>query len=341
MKGGRLRPWRLTLLVLPVLCAALFWPASSEAFVACSLSGGQLTVDLTSDDDTVEFQRFGPQIAVVAGYDAQILAPCSGGTPTVDNTDSVVVREAPDVEESEVSIDLSKGPFAPGATAEADGTSEIEFDLQMNGARDQIAYIEGTDAPESFQLGTTTSGASGVNVDAASESPATADADVTLSGLAGVAVFAEGGADLISGQGGPGFAAPLGSVFILGSGGPGPDQLIAPPSGAFLTGGGGRDRLLGSPRRDFLMGGGARDTILAGKGRDEVVSVDGKRDRLSCGASADRAEVDNRDKPKGCEDVRHLRVRHGRPPIGDLPIGVSSAASAGSGPRLLEALQGS
>src|SRR3954449_5994026 len=177
MRGGSPIRRRLTLLTLSVLGAAVIWPASSQAFVACSHSGGELTVNLTKSDDSVTFQRFGDQIAVLTGssldvyedygdYDygysdeTQILIPCSGGTPTVTNTDHVGVIQSPKAEFGNVTIDLSEGSFTPGATAEGDGTSEIEFGLNLPGRLSSVG-VYGTDGAENIAFGTLPSGAPG------------------------------------------------------------------------------------------------------------------------------------------------------------------------------------
>jgi Ca2+-binding RTX toxin-like protein len=74
---------------------------------------------------------------VIAGTDTAVLsrsgdailldgAPC--GTASVSNTDLVMFGNDPDgTGGPNVTIDLSGGPFAPGLTTEADGSSEIEI----------------------------------------------------------------------------------------------------------------------------------------------------------------------------------------------------------------------
>jgi hypothetical protein len=334
MKGGRPRRRRLALLVLPALFVALVWPASSQAFVACSFSGGQVTVTLTSGDDTVAFSRFGSQLAVLAGYDPQILLPCNGGTPTVENTDSVLVQQTGS-EGAEVDFDLSQGPFAPGATPEADGSSEIEFNLQLAGRR-SVVFISGTGGPDNLRLGTTPGGVGGVNLNAGAEPGSTGDSDVQMSGARYAFIGTGGGADVVNGQGGPGFTGPIALPQFLVYSGAGRDLLTASPAGSGLQGGPGRDILIGSSGGDFIDGGGGRDTELGGKGRDAIGGVDGKKDRIRCGPGADRALVDNLDKPKGCERLERRRARHRRGPAGiGQPTGVASAAKAAREARFL------
>ena len=325
MRGGNPGLRRLSLLASALVCGVLLWPASSQAFVACSKSGTELTVNLTADDDSVSFQRFGSQIAVLTGttlseyddYDyedsPQILIPCSGGTPTVDNIDHVGVVESPGADFGVVAIDQSAGPLGPGAATESDGTSEIEFTLTLPG-RESGALIGGTDASEVFQMGRLPSGALGVNANAANSSDPEVEA---VGAVGGFVVFAEGGNDVVSGLGGPGFVGPLHGTFDGGIGGPGNDLLIAGPvAGSALDGDEGRDRIVGSPRQDYISGGSAKDRIIAGRGNDRIIAVDRRKDRVICGGGKrDNAIVDFNDHVKGCERGARVRSRgKHRPP---------------------------
>ena len=326
MRGGRRSRRRLTLLALTVVGAALAWPASSQAFVACSVSGTELSVNLTADDDSVTFQRFGDQIAVLTGssldeygdYDdygygeTQILIPCSGGTPTVANIDKVSVAQSPNADFGTVTVDQIAGSFSPGATPETDGSSEIEFGFKMPG-RDSIVLIGGTDASETFQTGTLPSGAPGVNMNAGAEQPAAADPDVEAPGTREIVVFAQGGNDSVSSVGGPGFVGPLRSGFESADGGAGNDFLQAGINGSALDGEEGADTLIGSPREDFVYGGSGKDKIATGRGNDRIISVDRKKDAVACGGGhRDNVIGDVKDHLTRCERVRRLRLPHKR-----------------------------
>jgi Ca2+-binding RTX toxin-like protein len=323
MKGGRNNRRRLTLLALTVVGAALLWPASSQAFVACTVSGTELSVNLTADDDSVTFQRFGDQIAVLTGSsldeygdygdygyggDTQILIPCSGGTPTVTSIDKVSVVQSPTAEFATVTVDQIAGSFSPGATPEADGTSEIEFGFKLPG-RASIVLIGGTDASETFQTGTLPSGAPGVNINAGAEQPSSADPDVEAPGAREIVVFAQGGNDAVSSAGGPGFVGPLRSGFESADGGAGNDVLQAGPNGSGLDGEEGRDTLIGSPREDFFYGGPGKDKIAGGRGNDRIIAVDRKKDTIACGGGhRDNLIADVKDRATRCERVRRLRL---------------------------------
>jgi hypothetical protein len=333
---------RCALLALALACAALFWPASSQAFVACSVGGGQLSVSMTARDDSVSFQRFGSQIAVLTGStvdeysdQTQILIPCEGGSASVNNVDLVTVQQSPGAALGTVTIDESAGPFAPGATPESDGTSEIEFKLDL-AAPLSGALIRGTDASEVFQMGTTPSGSQGVNMNTADEQGVTPDVDVELSGARFIVVFAEGGNDVVTGLGGSGFVGPLRGAFGSTDGGTGNDLLQAGPLGSELIGGPGRDRLLGSRHDDFIIDGAGRDVTFAGRGKDRVFSLDGKRDRVRCGpGKRDIFEGDLLDRAKGCERAHRIRLRKHRGHPGQVIPSAAGISRAWSpfGPR--------
>jgi serralysin len=323
------------LLTLSVLGAALLWPASSNAFVACNLSGSELTVNLTAGDDSVTFQRFGNQIAVLTGSslsdgyeddyysgDSQILIPCSGGTPTNENVDHVSVIQSPRGEFGSVTIDESAGPFAPGATPEGDGSSEIEFGLNLPGRLSSVG-IKGGDGPEAVQIGTLPSGAPGANLNA-QEDGASPDVDVEAPGTREFEVDAEGGDDSVTGMGGPGFAGPLRNAFVFAQGGLGKDFLQAGPLGAALGGDEGRDVLVGSGREDVLEGGSGKDKMFGGHGSDRMFAADGKKDLVICGSGRRDYVVDDLiDRSLHCERGRQVRVRKHHP----TPSFLSAASS--------------
>jgi Ca2+-binding RTX toxin-like protein len=325
MKGGRTTRRRLTLLALSLLGAALLWPASSHAFVACSLSGDELTVNLTANDDSVTFQRFGNQIAVLTGSsldeyydedyyggDSQILIPCSGGTPTNENVNHVSVIQSASTEFGSVTIDESAGPFAPGATPEGDGSSEIEFGLNLPGRLSAVG-IKGTEGSESVQIGDLPSSAPGVNLNA-QEDGSSPDVDVEAPGARDFDLDVEGGDDSVTAMGGPGFAGPLRNGFILAQGGSGNDFLQSGPLGAALGGDQGRDVLIGSSRRDTLSGGTGKDKMFGGHGSDRMFAADRKKDLVICGAGKRDYVLDDLiDRSLHCERGRQLHLRKHHP----------------------------
>ena len=124
--------------------------------------------------------------------------PCSGGEPTVANTDTVVLQVV--AGGGIPPIDLHGGPFAPGATPEADGSSEIEFSLPEVGFG--VLLVLGSPGSDSIRAGELEHG-TGINLNDAEKSPdvdlSARDRDMALI-LAGRA-----GRDRISLEGGPPF----------------------------------------------------------------------------------------------------------------------------------------
>lgn len=71
-----------------------------------------------------------------------------------------------------------------------------------------------------------------------------------------------------------------------------------------LRGGAGDDRVEGGPGADLVVGGTGRDVLSGGPGDDRILSRDGARDRVTCGAGRDRVEADRRDAvSRDCEIV--------------------------------------
>ncbi|MDQ3878218.1 MAG: hypothetical protein M3290_07710 [Actinomycetota bacterium] len=165
-------------------------------------------------------------------------------------------------------IDLSNGGFAPGATPEASGLSEIEFNIDSIG--EGVLNISGTSTRDVISVG-----ARGValNTDA--------DADVTLIGAPFVVVDTQAGNDAITAQGGHGAGVDY-SGHVQAEGGLGADVLTGSDLGsAFLEGGPGADHVNGTARStagylssaagvtvnlaaDTASGGDASGDILSG-----------------------------------------------------------------------------
>ena len=115
----------------------------SEARTRCSYSGppeNLLTVR-TTGDATGEIERSGEQIVV----GERRASPCSGGPPTVFNTDTIrlLMRGL----FASLDLRLDGGPFAPGATPEAEGAPEIE--IEFNG-RVNFGFVVGTPGADEF-----------------------------------------------------------------------------------------------------------------------------------------------------------------------------------------------
>lgn len=284
----------------------------AQARTRCSYTGAPmnlLTVTSTGDAEA-EIERLGEQIVVGEGRPR----PCRGGVPTVLNTDTIRVRMRGLF--AGVVLRLEGGPFAPGATAEAEGASEIEIEFSGRGI---LGRVVGTARADEFHWAP--AGAQpGLNLNPRSATDRDADVTVTSPFTGLVAQGAAGNDTIIAAPG----AVITESVSSIGSdGGPGNDLLAAPRDhGGILGGEGGDDAITGSGRRDLLYGGtgddritGAggrdqitgglgRDLLLGGRGRDHIHSRDSKRDRVRCGSGRDFVRADPRDRLRGCERIR-------------------------------------
>lgn len=209
---------------------------------------------------------------------------CEGPTPTVDNTDTIRIGKGSRVGESSVIIGQGEGSFEPGATSEADGSSEVEVEIAP-GAADVLELLLSPSA-DSVSLGSIGAGI-GANLDAREASP---DVDLQLaSAPVAVVVGAGAGRDLVDAVGDDvPFDGPLS----------GSQRSSA---GIAVLGGGGADHLIGTPSADSIFAGGGRDRIEAGGGADTVDAVDGAKDTILCGSGRERSiHVDPVDTTSRC-----------------------------------------
>ena len=222
---------------------------------------------------------------------------CSGGEPTVANTDTVVLQ-APNGE-SIPRIDLRGGPFAPGATPEPDESSEIEFSLP-GPPRAFGLLVRGSSDADSIRVGELGRD-TGFNFNDAEANP---DVDFRARGRqAGLILLGGGGDDRISLGGGPPFS---GAYEAIVHGGVNDTATV--------------QRLKGGPGSDLLIGGRSLDAITPGPGHDRVRSLgsgdlvfvrDRRRDDVRCGVGHDNAFPDPQDRLNDCE-VQHLHAPRGR-----------------------------
>jgi Ca2+-binding RTX toxin-like protein len=228
------------------------------------------------------------------------------------NTDTIHLVHSssalPDVE-----LQLDEGPFAPGATLETEGASDIEIDVR-GGASLAVIGTPGNDAFRWVNAG----GHLGLNLNA--DVAADRDADVTTDPRRdeeATLLVAIGGAgdDSIIGDG----TAPVsGDAFTYGGSGndllgafgtdgsylngeAGNDIITGSQYDDILAGGGGNDRISAKSGADRIFGGRGADRINAGAGRDVITARDATRDTVTCGSGRDRVDADRRDVLRGCE----------------------------------------
>jgi Ca2+-binding RTX toxin-like protein len=284
-----------------LLCVgALTWPASSSATVACSYSGADHRLTVNTLSDTSEITRSGDSIAVKDLF-TPTATSCSGGTPTVFNTDQVTV-----VGGISTDISLSGGPFAPGASPDPDGSSEIQFAAVGDG----IVYVDGTAGRDVWAWGAPPPGggpplgfpSAALNTNFGVDGDQDVEVSADPSQIGFIVASPGRGADLVEPQ-------PDSVGFLsFSNGGAGNDTLIGTPSGGILEGGNGRDTIIGGARSDLISGGHGKDRISAGAGGDEIGTVDGAKDRVACGGGRDRVRADAKDKLHGCELVKRVTV---------------------------------
>jgi Ca2+-binding RTX toxin-like protein len=159
-------------------------------------------------------------------------------------------------------LEETTGTFAPGATVEVSGVSEIEIEFHADG----FLVMGGSTEQRVARLGTL-----GANVNGDD------DVDVTFLTDAGF-VFVGGPADDdIAGTGGLGTGDPS-TRFFVAVGADGADLLVAGPGNAALEGGAGQDLLVGGPAADSLSGGTDNDRLIGGGADDELAGDKGNDD---------------------------------------------------------------
>lgn len=223
------------------------------------------------------------------------------GTPTITNTDLIKLRARGP---NEIELNLFNGPFAPGATAEPDGSPEIEIRASGEGS----FWLEGGPAAEHFRY-MSSSGQDGLNLNTG---PGDEDIDLLLPPKAELYVGGRGGSDTID-------VVPPVDLEVAASGGRGNDTLLSDATGeigkftgALFEGGKGRDRIVGSPLSDYIFPGPGADVVEAEGGSDGIsMLADKRRDRIDCGPGRDgvgsesrRAAADPFDQARRCEYVQ-------------------------------------
>jgi Ca2+-binding RTX toxin-like protein len=268
----------------------------------CTIDADTAVASITPADGSVQIDHDGQTISVDG-------MPCG----TLETVDRIDVAPADD----QVRIILANGPFAPGKTVEADGSSEIEFGIEGH----VHLSLEGGDGREAIAAGV--SGDAVFNLDA-DEPSADADLQVPTDHLRSLTVDLEGGDDAFTGSGiaGGGFffshdevevVVRMGAgedVFVPGIstpgtylGGPGTDTfsvrwltcgsvLVLPEgSGSVCQGGsifglGGYERVIGTSGDDFIAGT-RRDEVFRGSAGQDIFDGSRGADILDGGPGGD------------------------------------------------------
>jgi hypothetical protein len=285
---------------------------SAEARMSCTYTGAPTNVlAVTATGESLgQITRRGQEIVVSEFLERP--RACLGVTPTVLNTDTIRVRFRGSV--ASIDVRLADGPFAPGATPEAEGAPEIE--IEFSGSVVFGTAIGSARADEFHWVSAGAHGGLNLNPGVASDQ----DVDVSVRGRPLALLVADGAAgnDIIVSA--PDTAAREGLVFSQG--GSGDDLLTAPRTGGnlegekgadildggrshdILEGGHGNDRVEAGRGNDRIVGGRGRDLLLGGPGRDSINARDSTRDRVRCGGGRDRVTADRGDRLRGCEVIR-------------------------------------
>jgi Ca2+-binding RTX toxin-like protein len=282
------------------LAALVFAQSPATAAVNCTFGSGTVAITISALNEAATISRTPAGQIQVGGVQC--------GSATVTNTDKITVAGA--LGGQSARLDLANGGFAPGATAEATGTSEIEIEIDLlaggeTASSQDVVSVSGTGAVDTLRLGTL-----GVNVNADD------DPDITgpsggLATLTHVEMFemnGQGGPDVISGAG----SADVGTAFPLATrlgGGPGNDQLIGGNGSDTLTGGANDDTENGGAGQDFLNEEAAANgnDDLAGGGGSPYDTLD--YSQRSIGVNVDLDGVADDGQPGAENDNAHSDIR--------------------------------
>jgi Ca2+-binding RTX toxin-like protein len=268
-------------LVAAVLLAT---PAQAQATCTRDAPSRTLFVTITEPGTALAISQGGTSIEVRTYSGTVIACP---GPPTMSNTDTIIAKDESGGDTLLLTI-LRPHRFAPGFTDEGDGTSEIEFQVDLGGGTADNLNIEagefGTGTGVAFGLGT-----AGINLNGDS------DVDLTLVGVERVSAGGTDAADIISAGGafatGDLFPIPVRARGLTGDdilaggrardvlgGDQNDDRIVAGPGDDDLDGGEGLDLLIGFRGEDVLNGGDDRDDLRGGDARDELIGAGGNDD---------------------------------------------------------------
>lgn len=282
-------------LVLALLVAA----APAQGGPACQYDAATQTVlvVITPEAERNAIRRSGDEISYRENPGAAGQGYQQCGIATVHNTDRIEFQGSAS---DGILIDLSRGHFAPGATAENNGLSEIEFSEAASSELGRVS-IRGTENADSISC-------SGPGILLNGDN----DPDFeTVDDIMNLGVDGEQGNDVVNlsqcfGQGGNqySFGGNSGDDKLIGGaafdymgGGQGDDVLRAGTNGGvlrggldddFLTGRTGEYSMDGDKGRDRVLGGASDDHGLNGGFGDDVVKGGNGNDRLVGSAGNDR-----------------------------------------------------
>ena len=269
-----------------VCLGALTQPAPAEAFTCFRTASESLLEIHAGGNEHVTIKRSGVNFHI-SSEDTDA-THCGA---TVNNVDTVEIDAAGGAER--ITLDLSNGQFAPGATAEGSGTSEIEFtsdpdnciNCQFNSG-DRFEIVGGSGAENIRFFDDDAIMLNGDN-----------DFDVSLlNPHRRLLVDGNGGADYV--HGGSGIFAHTTPMLITG--GTGSDDLTASDGSDLLRAEEGNDTVHGGDGPDGIDGAAGDDLLFGDAGNDQFEPLgetpDGA-DSLSGGLGEDQVRYVTRDAP--------------------------------------------
>jgi len=240
--------------------------ARAQSAASCSFDAGTLTVTL--DGIAASLSVDGAGAIELNGQ------PC--GQASTTTTDLVQVSGGALADKLTLS-----GTFAPGATAEPSGTSEIEIVLALGAGSDTLEVKYGNTAD------TVPFTAAGIDVGG------DGDEDLTTAGIETINLMSKGGDDTIDAR------LYLGGGLLVLDGGDGADVVYGSAARDRLLGGAGNDTLFGRNGDDVLIGGAGDDAVRGENGNDRMVAdaaVDGA-DLFRGGGGFDTVDYSARTNP--------------------------------------------
>lgn len=255
----------LTACLAAVLC--VLSSSTAQAAVTCSFNAGTKTLSViaTANGDT-------PQIARLAGGDAlqvrsgpTTAVACTNGAGSVTTVDTISFIDNTVGGETQLTIDQAGGRFAPGATAEQFGGSEIEMTANMGTGQDFVLVVGGPQA-DNLRVGRPADDEVKVNFNP-TETFVDSDLHITSGGV-GFSLL--DGHDSINMRG----AAGTGDVFsnpgVSVSTGDGDDTVVMGDSQNYIDAGAGNDSVSGGTGSDVLTPGAGDDVFDGGAGQNTV-----------------------------------------------------------------------
>src|SRR5262245_16801350 len=260
---GRSRAFGVLISALAFVTYLMLTAMPAQAAVSCSYDAVNRQVNVVSDTGSEAALRVGGGGVILFDDDDDASDGTQCDTATVNNTDGIEVDATGGG--GDVEIDLLGGPFAPGETPEATGTSEIEINVTgdaADGGND--IEIEGSDDDDTIAAGdggsgaTLSEGAGAINLNGDN------DADVTFvdqgnGALQDFFIRGNDGNDTINASGGAGTGNDLAMSDTSLEGGPGDDSITGTD---FFDGGGlDGDQIDGEEGDDTLNGLGGDDFL--------------------------------------------------------------------------------